>query len=402
MPKKPNMPGNICNSCTTTMIDFNNMLMKFQESDSYLRELEENSVFCTGDVGIIKTAECSKKNKNVEHVIAYNDSNIIKNGTFVVQSVKEKEIEEFEEKIHIEIVDEQVPSISENLNCRMSEDVPNQLLYETEDELFLKSVKFVCNKCDDSFLKKSGFAQHMIQKHNKFIQPDEYTQYVFDINLKVPKGMPTLKQPVLRHNSSTNECRICKETFETVNDLKLHLNVHKTYICEKCGATFIRKSDLNDHFTVHSTERRFECKFCNKRFKGRNTLRMHKLTHFNTRNHTCDVCGQRFKDKGTLKTHIKLKHTSERNFKCSKCSLSFKLKPWLQKHYIRRHTERSKDFECDLCGIAYFNKSSLLRHVAEKHSGVITTHACNVCNKLFSSKGAVNKHLKNVHKIDLE
>lgn len=309
------------------------------------------------------------------------------------------------------MVDEKIP-ITDNSGShnarRISADFPEAKLFENSDIKEIPSTKYTCEICGDCFLFKSGFGHHMLMVHNVCIQVSQYEEYSSQITIKVPKGLPDVGtkyarkcNPPIPLYKTEIQCKKCKETFESVEALKEHIEVHKTFKCDQCGAAFIKNSYLRDHLLKHSAAKCYSCKDCGQAFKYRSALAVHRREHIGTNTgHMCESCGKNFKERGTLKTHIMLKHTNERKFPCSSCDLTFKLKAARDKHYMRKHTfNRTKDFVCSMCGMAYLNKETLTRHMTEKHTGTPICHWCTVCQKSFTMKSNLSKHLRNKHNV---
>ncbi|KAJ8929050.1 hypothetical protein NQ314_018319 [Rhamnusium bicolor] len=265
------------------------------------------------------------------------------------------------------------------------------------ENIVVNTVKYSCEKCGDCYLLKSGFQQHMFQKHT--IKVINFETYSSKITIKMPKTeifeCPVNKKTDLQNNL---ECKKCHCIFKTHSELDEHYNTHKKYICGQCGVAFITKSRLIDHIEIHSTNKRHTCNICGKLYRRRSTLVRHKRLHSNLRPLMCETCGQSFNDGGTLKTHIKLKHTNERNFQCSVCGISFAMKSCLNKHMLRRHNgKREKNHVCSICGIAYFEKKTLNNHISVKHGGNGKKHSCGTCKKQYTTKTNLMKHIRNYH-----
>lgn len=360
-------------------------MIKFQDSETYLGSVRKNQGQCLTN----NIRNYSEKVNDIKNELELKSDN-----TTVIDELSDDIEDSVDNLLEDFSNDEEADERDYNLTAHTAD----RVIHETQSELILESSKFSCKLCADVYLRKNGFRAHMSQKHNIYIKEDEYLAFMSKIEVKVPKGFPEMKIP---SSNNYHKCRFCKVKYESVEDLKEHINIHKTFICDQCGAGFVKKCYLTDHLNTHSTERRYECTNCGKKFKSRSALVTHNKSHISARTYTCEICGHGFKDNGSLVVHKRLKHTNERNFHCSKCDLSFKLRSVLNRHIIRRHTQRTKRFVCSFCGMEYLNKNTLQSHVSYKHSGTKTTYSCSICNKTFGKRGYVNKHIRNVHKLNV-
>lgn len=444
------IPSNVCGSCLTTIINFHNLLLQFQETEQLFKrtniethilksDIDDNTINYVEDPLMNENSQIDERydtnsetlsGKDSEETYDYHiienekDDDCVNNQNTddeyqnnyeekYMQSTEQGFSEDIECNENVKNIDilknNEVKCENEDLKCADIKNDPwihgsnesEKLLEETDTEIILESLKYSCEKCGDSFLLKLGFNQHMLQKHNLHLREKDYALYCSKVIIKQPKMFPEiikLPKTIVSKLNNQFKCRICSESFENASILKEHMNIHKTHICPVCGVAFLKKYYLTDHLNVHSEERNFVCHICNARFKHRNGLTAHKNSHKIFRDHTCEICGSSFKDNGTLKIHIKLKHNDERKFPCPECPLKFKLRSFLAQHFTRRHTKRTKDFVCSDCGMAYLNKTTLLRHISEKHSGKNPQHVCAVCNKTFRFRLSLNKHLQIIHK----
>lgn len=139
-----------------------------------------------------------------------------------------------------------------------------------------------CDKCNKRFLNNSALACHL-KTH-----------------------MPGRKQ---------FECPICRETFDYVLQLKLHVQQHCVdgqYTCPHCKKHFSKYSIIRKHIRAFHCERRHSCSNCSKNFPTLDKLRMHLLKHSDHREFLCADCGKQFKRKDKLKEHCKRMHSEER------------------------------------------------------------------------------------------
>lgn len=87
-------------------------------------------------------------------------------------------------------------------------------------------------------------------------------------------------------NNTAYKCVVCGPSFASVEDLMLHLKVHKrdsmeedNYNCYVCNDGFQLRDELNRHMVMHKTL--FKCIHCNMSFHAKVDLRLHMLGHKN-------------------------------------------------------------------------------------------------------------------------
>ncbi|KAK9737891.1 Zinc finger, C2H2 type [Popillia japonica] len=147
-----------------------------------------------------------------------------------------------------------------------------------------------------------------------------------------PKGRKKRKRPA---ELPPFECRTCKKTFESREDLHNHrrnvkhpelrnshredLHNHRRNVkhpelrnshCSICKKSFT-KSKLDQHMRSHTKEKPYKCKMCPQRFSIGSNLTRHVMTHTGERPHVCKICG-----KGMFYSIYDTPHPSE-NSHCS-------------------------------------------------------------------------------------
>lgn len=410
------LPRYMCEKCVSIITEFYNFSVIYEENINQLKALLESKVAeetqedDAKDVEFVREAETEISNdegelqvkKEVEDQSNFSDQ-------FLVKAELSDYIEEEQETMNSEetaLSDETESTTHSVVNFPQQKTTP-RIIENDDGTMYEEKTKYECKSCGDTFLYSSGIASHMYKKHRmQDIDPENYAEKIYLKVKKYPDGTglgyshPNIKKQYEKLDVLCPKCIICKQLFGTIDELKEHMAIHKTFVCEVCGNSFIKKSYLDDHREAHGTEKRYKCKFCNKCFKRRTVLVKHKRIHTHPRQCICEVCGKRFNDNGTLKTHRLLLHIKERKFKCMICNQSFPLKPTLDKH-IRRHMKREngeKDFSCDKCDMKYRDKSSLNRHQLTKHSAVDYKVQCVDCGKEYTSTTNLFKHRRIHHK----
>lgn len=418
------MPQYLCENCVTITTQFYNFSVIYEQNVTQLKLLQRKDVVhleVLDDVGVSVDFETKEdligsvveeveeedqeENNGVEDVKLVTVKEEIEEKQSLENSSDEFVLNALEEETENVTRSEDTGVVSDDSEAAVSNEqvvypVPKKpRIIEKDGVTYEERTKYECKDCGDTFLFSTGIISHMYKKHEMLdIDPEKYGVKIL---IKLNKPQPQTDPKVYKVQNRIPKCIICKQIFETTELLKIHMNVHKTYVCEVCGNSFIKKSYLDDHKEIHGSEKNYVCKYCNKCFQRRTVFVKHKRIHTHPRQCVCELCGKRFNDNGTLKTHRLLIHIKDRKFKCVICNQSFALKPTLDKH-IRRHMRREngeKEFTCDRCGMKYRDKSSLNRHITSKHSGVALKAQCELCGKAYTSTTNLLKHKRAHHRV---
>ncbi|CAG9853926.1 unnamed protein product [Phyllotreta striolata] len=390
------LPKSICMTCRTAIINFNNMISIFQETEVFLKKqlfkedvLEEITEISNAENEDLILTEIN--NMESSHDADNNDDH------FDDDDKTNIDYEDISDK-QADSKDSEMLEVKKRQSFVFPETLSNNGEYK-----YVNTVKYTC-ECGDCFLYKIGFRHHMQYRHNIIVDDNDLPKYAESITLTIPTGFPNYveyvsSKTVVKRNKL--QCRICSVVFSTKEEVKAHEEDHKTHICDQCGAAFLKKCYLQDHQLMHSEDRRYKCKVCFKAFKHRHSLSVHKRIHDDTKSFVCEICGTGFSQRTTLVTHNLLKHSNVKNFPCPSCNLRFNLKSTLNKHYIRKHTfNREKSFVCNKCGAAYLNKTTLTRHMSDKHLGKAKYFPCTICeNKMYVMKKGLRSHMMKKHGI---
>jgi hypothetical protein len=213
------------------------------------------------------------------------------------------------------------------------------------------------------------------------------------------------------------ECPICKESFDHVLKLKLHVPKHcenNMYSCPHCIKVFKKYSIIRKHIRAFHCDQKHSCPHCVKMFPTLDKLKMHLLRHSDHREFLCADCGKQFKRKDKLKEHCKRMHSEEREndvprpqkpasqppkklspkmeptdfhrfiYKCHTCLVGFKRRGMLVNHLAKRHPDISpdsvpelnlpilqttRDYYCQHCDKVYKSSSKRKVHILKNHPG---------------------------------
>ncbi|XP_048003217.1 oocyte zinc finger protein XlCOF6-like isoform X10 [Leguminivora glycinivorella] len=238
-----------------------------------------------------------------------------------------------------------------------------------------------CAICDDVVTDLNELKKHLLEKHNKSIDP------------KSNDGILPFKV-----RKDEFKCAICSETFAEFKSLNQHMNVHfQNFICEQCGTGFITPERLRTHSFSHETGS-FPCDACEKVFRSTNAKNEHyALVHMRVKRHRCPHCPETFRNYFQRNKHVSSIHGLKlKEFKCNLCPKVFTLSGKLGVH-IRTVHLKLKRHACEVCEWKFYSKSELKEHMI-RHGGE-RKHQCSVCKKSYARKYTLREHMR-IHEDD--
>lgn len=278
---------------------------------------------------------------------------------------------------------------------------PQLCLKESKDE----SLYLLCNFCPKTYKRKAHLERHITKQHrdgtvaktrkvkhtevcdlcgSKFSYHKEYEDHMKEITC-VSVDSP--------------ECRICKEEFSSISQLREHLGHNhpsgREHICPFCFKSFSTVSNRNSHLQSHNAENSVTCSFCNQGFKSILYLKKHqKAIHTKVEN-TCELCHRKFNTQQKFDYHLKT-HESVKRYKCTHlgCDKSFMQYHHLENHKTT-HTKVSK-YLCFKCGREFRQECNLKAHLKVHDSDNERTFKCSFpdCGKSFKLAPSLRCHLK--------
>ncbi|KAF5308498.1 hypothetical protein FQR65_LT06163 [Abscondita terminalis] len=334
-----------------------------------------------------------------------------------------------------------------NYNCQKCDMV-------FESEVLLKEHKMqhkitsddviqVCEDCDKEFINEEELNQHLCKKNDKmqtqkgckcplcykiFASLDRIQKHmlVHGSEESKPLKCETCNKRFLNNSALTChlkthsvdkkifECPMCKESFDHVLQLKVHVPRHcidGKYTCPHCKKVFKEYSIIRKHIRAFHCERKHNCPHCAKPFPTLDKLRMHLLRHSDHREFLCADCGKQFKRKDKLKEHTKRMHSEERENtvpKSSKIALqNKKFTPKVQPTDYHRFI-----YKCHACLVGFKRRGMLVNHLAKRHPDISpdtvpelnlpilrTTrdYYCQYCDKIYKSSSKRKAHILKNH-----
>lgn len=287
----------------------------------------------------------------------------------------------------------------------------NHVMQHALPNTVIKAETCKCPICYKAFSNKER-----VQKHMMVHGSDENKPMKCDICLKRFLNNSALACHVRTHYKGRKqfECPICKENFDHVLKLKLHVPIHcenNVYTCPHCKKTFKQYCVIRKHIRAFHTDKKFVCKECPARFHNHDKLKIHMLKHSDHREFLCAGCGKQFKRKDKLTQHCKRMHADEREndvpvptpkpdtpskkakeptdfhrfiYKCNTCLVGFKRRGMLVNHLAKRHPEippesvpelnlpilqTTRIYYCQYCDKVYRSSSKRKAHILKNHPG---------------------------------
>ena len=303
---------------------------------------------------------------------------------------------------------------------------PN-LMFCTKDDLVLhcKQNHVVCNICDTMSINQTSLEDHFRRKHPKSpppkVQPvatsspipeDKPESEQVEMSQEEPKTQPA--QPTLAIQVNVRPvcrptgryiCDLCKKSFGTLANFRLHFNVHRKVPCKFCFRKFLNASSMEEHIKeTHKASKlpQYQCKQdgCTKRFGTQiESFRHLRSEHRNLFKYRCKKYKNSFSTVQELFRHHNLHDRNhlpfEAKWSCSRCGEIFDNLNQLKEH-TRIHTENT--YECDECNWRFTLISELTIHGREFHD--TRENTCYWCTRYFQTPELLLQHRNREHNFE--
>lgn len=221
-------------------------------------------------------------------------------------------------------------------------------------------------------------------------------------------------------------CRVCGASFETQNDLDMHVNEELAdfddlWLCQFCDKEFDNRERLRNHLTEHwdeieydncfSPHMGFKCKHCPMLFWNETDRQAHEvkshLDNYKDQYYWCDSCNETFSDKVWFSYHYIDKHLTEDYkpmylLKCCLCCLIKTNVEDMRIHFQEKHPEAKKVY-CNLDGCKYrplSHQKSFKVHLKSQHDPMTLKQRvvrCTICQREFVNSRACGAHMAQKH-----
>lgn len=251
--------------------------------------------------------------------------------------------------------------------------------------------QYQCKLCQRRYKDEK---RHMVKFHSV---RTEFVCSICNISFTSLYDQQTHERGV--HKVKNMHCTECSASFYSNYHLKRHSLKHstggETFGCDICRATFKSRENIRLHMAIHINARRYKCSQCNKDFNYRTQLTQHLRVHEPVRPYQCEKCGKSFKSNGSLKLHRNT-HIGDKPYKCELCEKAYTTLMNLQLHN-RTHTG-DKPYLCATCGRPFHDASTLRTH-RRLHSGE-KPFVCHICGKATKQAGGLRSHYRKFHKVN--
>ena len=308
---------------------------------------------------------------------------------------------------------------------------PNIIFY-TKDDLVLhcKQNHVLCKLCDTMTVNQASLEEHYRKRHPKSLPPkvqpaatsspnpadepeSEQGEPSQEDQAKTqPQPQPDQPTPVIQANvrpvhgpTGKYTCNLCKKSFGTMANFRLHLNIHHKVSCKFCYRKFLNVSSMDKHVKeVHKVSKlpQYHCKLesCTERFGTQiESFRHLRNEHRSLLRYRCKKCKDSFFTVEELFRHHKIHNKNhlpfEAKWSCNRCGEIFDNLTQLMEH-TRIHTENS--YKCDECTWRFTLISELTIHGREFHD--TREHACHWCTRYFQTPELLLQHRNREHNFE--
>ncbi|XP_014240595.1 zinc finger protein 311-like [Cimex lectularius] len=249
--------------------------------------------------------------------------------------------------------------------------------------------KFSCDICGKSFFKSlRQLSAHKLchsEYHKKGLAKKK--------EIKKVDRLKTLTKN--DENPEQHVCMLCDKTFKTKVNLIQHVNSHtitNSFRCRICKECFESLEELDKHARNHKVlKREYKCRECGQKFRSKAACWEHLNSHMRARSKPglpCDICGRVLSTKATLKEHMFI-HSGEKPFECQLCGRKIRHRANFINH-VQGHS-LGQPHICMTCGMGFPRKAELNSHVSAEHPEDRPFH-CIICGMRFRTEARFHKH----------
>ena len=203
-----------------------------------------------------------------------------------------------------------------------------------------KKKEKVCdfNDCNEVFLHKQKYVDHMLLQHQKVIKLRKWVQPKISMD-------PGSKDEPSKEEHREYQCSLCEKSYPTSLSLKWHINyVHVNattlFTCNEdgCGKSFKNKSKLRVHSELHSAPSK-KCPFCDKLFHSELRIKIHirsKHVDDDQMLYQCEQCHKGFSAMYSYEAHMN-DHKNIRPYECALCEKTYRNSVDFKHHIVIAH-----------------------------------------------------------------
>lgn len=174
-------------------------------------------------------------------------------------------------------------------------------------EFHKKKRPFQCQKCPKSFAYKQGLERHEVTHETNLPFPCEHCELSFSSASKLARHLTA------HAGARPYPCRMCLRSFMLSHHLTRHVRSHQggrgAYKCNECAAMFDNQDDLIYHSAEHATKS-LTCPLCREHFETLEQVTEHIKEHSEGIQFACDYCDLLFTTEQKLDDHCQQEHLS--------------------------------------------------------------------------------------------
>ncbi|XP_062707367.1 zinc finger protein pita [Aedes albopictus] len=172
-------------------------------------------------------------------------------------------------------------------------------------EFHKKKRPFQCQKCPKTFAYKQGLERHEVTHETNLPFPCEHCDLSFASASKLARHLTA------HAGARPYPCRMCLRSFMLSHHLTRHVRSHQggkgAYKCNECAAMFDNQDDLIYHSAEHATQS-LTCPLCRERFETLEQVTEHIKEHSEGIQFACDYCDLLFTTEQKLDDHCQQEH----------------------------------------------------------------------------------------------
>ena len=231
--------------------------------------------------------------------------------------------------------------------------------------------EYKCTQCDIVFCGQQRLESHIINIHNslcKVCSESFSSKIEMRVHLKQHRNCKLCGRNY-RYASKLEKHMNSVHSMSALDNISEFYSNKKLLKCKQCLEEFSTKKILATHiFKAHF--RIILCIICKEKFDSDDELKIHKKRHT-----TCDVCGVDQKWMNRLKRHKKTPNihnkADSRAYTCDQCGKQCTLKRDVERHMESMHSGKVKrGTPCALCSFRC-KVIDMEKHIAQKHKNVI-------------------------------
>lgn len=216
-------------------------------------------------------------------------------------------------------------------------------LLSRHERLHTDMPHFVCSFCDKTFLIMADLEKHEFnhRKSRPFKCAHCDKSFAFKQGLERHEVKHLADQPF--------KCEYCDEGFPTATQLARHVTQHagrRPFPCRLCAKSFLLSHHLTRHIRSHkNVQSSFTCNNCPETFESLNDLLVHSDIHVDDEV-SCPLCREELSGPEELNEHMLL-HAGEQ-FACEFCDLIFVEEEQKDEHCNKEHASETAEYENDI------------------------------------------------------